>query len=698
MRSSRFFIYISFCYSSFAVASDMPVLSTVTVHSQTEKHIGIATTASEGIIEGQSLTQRAILRTGEILETVPGLVVTQHSSDGKANQYFLRGFNLDHGTDFATSVLDMPVNMPTHGHGQGYSDLNFVIPELIASIHYRKGSYDAKDGDFASAGSADIDYLWSLPQAMLLTTLGEHDYQRLVFAQPQTLSASNKLWYALELQRNNGPWQLEEDLEKVNAVLRFTHGKPDNGWAINVLAYDASWQATDQIPERLIQAGVLDRYDTIDKTDGGNSRRLSLSWQHRHNQAEQQSQSSFYVLNYELDLYSNFSYFLDNPSQGDQFHQVDKRTVFGFQHEQTQLTSFYNLPIQHRLGIEGRYDAIDDVGLYLSQARQNTDTIREDKVQQTLVGLYGQQQVQWTPSLRSLIGLRADFFYSEVEAHLNANSGQESAHIFSPKFGLSFNPTPDYEYYANWGYGFHSNDARGTSTRLNPDPRDANYLQAAAPSPALVKTRALELGLRTKLAKNLDSTLAIWQLDSDSELVFIGDAGNTEENKPSKRYGVELSQHYALNDWLSLEADITWSKARFKTDNTSESYIPNAVEKTGTLGMNMQFSSRWFLDARVRYLGSRPLTEDNQIRADSSTVTNLKLSYHYNPQLSLRLDVLNVFNQQNQDIAYYYASCTPYDQQDSACSPQNPDRTGIEDVHVHPAEARSFRVSLQAQW
>jgi len=690
---------ISIYATNMAIAGGIPTLSTIEVTASADNLIGEANTATQGVVTAEQLSTRPLLRPAEVLEIVPGLIVTQHSGDGKANQYFLRGFNLDHGTDFATSVAGMPINMPTHGHGQGYSDLNFMIPELIETVQYRKGSYAAEDGDFASAGAADIHYFWQLPQNITDLTMGENNYFRGLVAGSKKLEHDRSMLFALEWHTNDGPWQLSEDLEKRNGVWSFSQGNKKNGWNISAMAYDAQWQATDQIPLHSIELGQISRFGSLDSSDGGDSSRYSLSWDWRQQDNNGQRHINAYAIDYSLNLFSNFSYFLTDPVNGDQFHQQDQRRVYGFDSKQTWFHTLGNYSSESSLGLEARYDDIDNVGLSLTNRRQLLTSIRKDSVKQSLIGLYGENQTQWQEKFRSIAGLRADFYHADINANLAANSGSHQDHILSPKLSLIFGPWQQTEYYANYGYGFHSNDARGTTTHINPDPRDANFLMATDTVPALVRTKGGELGVRSAAFINgLQSTLALWQLDSDSELVFVGDAGTTEANRPSHRYGVEMTHYYRPLDWLVVDADVAISKAKFRDVAPEGQYIPGAIDKTASLGVAITQWHNWSAGLRLRYLGSRPLIEDNSIRSASSTLTNAKISYQLTPSWQTSIEVLNVFDKAVNDIEYFYGSCTAADSSDSRCDPNNAEREGIEDRHIHPAEPRTVRFTLRGTW
>ncbi|MEQ4564294.1 MAG: TonB-dependent receptor, partial [Acinetobacter sp.] len=580
----------------------------------------------------------------------------QHSGSGKANQYFLRGFNLDHGTDFATSLDGQPLNMVTHAHGQGYTDLNFLIPELIHNIDYHKGATSVDDGDFASAGTAKIYTLHSLERPFAQVTLGNHDLLRFLGVGHVKIN-DGELIGAFENQSSDGPWTNPENLSKQNLFLKYFKGDEDQNTSFGLQHYQAKWDATDQIPEHLVQNGQLDRFDSLDPSDGGKSKRTAL-WFNRNQRADREfSQFSAYAVRSELNLFSNFTYFLDDPLRGDQFEQAEKRTLLGLKFQKGWSDRWYDKEMLNIVGSSLRYDNIDGLGLHQTQNRQRFNTIREDDVKQTTLGVWGQNQIAWQPWLRSIIGLRGDLYHFNVNSDRNENSGRKTDHILSPKFSLILGPWKNVEYYINYAYGFHSNDARGVTTKLNVDPRDANYLQPLDSVSPLVRTVNKELGLRAHLIDNLTTTLALWRLDSDSELLFIGDAGTTEPSRPSKRQGIELSNFYQLNDWVMIDIDAAWSKARFKDSSEEGDFIPGAIEKTLSAGISYKLNDQWSFGGRLRYFGPRALIEDNSVRSDSSTIVNLLASYQLNKNIFTQIELLNVLDKKVNDIEYYYASC-----------------------------------------
>lgn len=657
----------------------MVELSTVEVRAQAENLEGVAATGSEGVVSSQRLAAVPMLRPGEALEMVPGLIVTQHAGDGKANQYFLRGFNLDHGTDFATSIGGVPVNMPTHAHGQGYTDLNFLIPELIDRISYRKGPYFAEEGDFSSAGAAHIDYFRKIDGTLTQVTLGQNGYARSLIAGSPEL-AGGHLLYGLELFHNDGPWQVDEHYRKVNGVLSYSQGTRNNGFSLTGMAYQGSWTSTDQVAQRAITSGAVDRYGSLDPTTGGETQRFSLSGEWAKHWGDAQSKANLWWLQSSLDLWSDFQYCLNNGCPpGDQFKQSERRQAGGFSVAHAMFERWGGFAVENSFGLQARVDRLSPVGLYATSGRETLATIREDKVTQRSIGLWAQNETRWTDGFRSIQGLRADAYDFTVDAGLPANSGKASDQMLTPKLSLIFGPWRKTELYLNYGHGFHSNDARGTTIRVDP----ADGVRPVSKVQPLVRTRGYEVGLRSEILPGWQSTLAFWQLTAASELLFVGDAGTTEASRPSRRYGVEWSNLYVLSDWLALDADFAWSHARFRDhDPLLGDYIPGAVTTTANLGLTLDNLGPWYGALRLRYFGPRPLIEDNSVRSQVSALTNLRLGYKFDRRTQLALDVYNLFDRQANDIEYWYESQLP-----GEVTPQF-------DRHLHPSEPRTFRLTL----
>ncbi|MBS0352378.1 MAG: TonB-dependent receptor [Proteobacteria bacterium] len=684
----RQFLLISACAgASVAYAGGIQTLDVVEVSaSDAQDLVGVASAASEGNVTARQLENRPLLRPAEVLEVVPGLIVSQHSGDGKANQYYLRGFNLDHGTDFATSLLGMPVNMPTHAHGQGYADLQFLIPELVDRMQYRKGPYAVDAGDFASAGSAAIDYARKLEQDFVDLSVGSHGYRRALLAGSPTVGDGNLL-YALEWAGNNGPWSMPEDLDKLNGLLRYSQGTRANGWSVAAMAYTAKWASTDQVPLRAVEAGLISRYGNLDPSDGGRTHRYSLSGEWSRRDERGWLRGNAYAMDYGLNLWSNFTYCTlgCNPGPGDQFEQEDRRKVYGFNLAQTWFGDWIARGADFTLGLQSRLDDIGKLGLYTTTARQRWGTVAQDRVRERSVSLYAESQVQWLDTLRSVVGWRKDFYSFDVSADTPANSGKADASIGSPKLSLILGPWNRTEYYLNMGYGFHSNDARGITVKTNPDFRDPAYGTPVAGSTPLVRTKGYEVGVRSALIPGLQSSLSLWRLDIASELVFSGDAGTTEPSFPSRRTGIEWANYWMPNPATIVDADLSLSKARYTRadESVSGDEVPGAIRKVASVGVSYDAGGKWSGGVRLRYFGPRPLIEDDSVRSKGSTLVNLRGSYRIDPRVKLSVDVLNAFNRKVSDIDYYYSS-----QLSGESAPVN-------DIHTHPAEPRTFRLSLR---
>ncbi|CAN5271629.1 TonB-dependent receptor [soil metagenome] len=649
--------------------------------------VGSSDAASQGSVTSGLIESRPTLRPAEVLEFVPGVIVTQHSGDGKANQYFLRGFNLDHGTDFATFVDGMPVNMPTHAHGHGYSDLNWLIPELVDRIDYRKGPYFADEGDFSSAGAAYIGLFDGLPKGLASLTIGQHDYKRALIANAFS-AGPGKLLFAIEAAHNDGPWDNPEKFHRVNGVLRYSFGNAGNHSSITAMGYAAGWDSTDQIPKRAVDSGLVARYGAIDPSDGGNTSRFSLSFNNEQLFDDGVFKANAYEIQSKLDLYSDFTYNLDNPEplDADQFAQSEHRRVVGGGISRSFDTMLAGCAMTNTIGAQARYDRLDPVGLYGTVERVRVSTTQQAQVRESNAALHAENSVKWLPWLRSVAGLRYDVFHFNVDSSIDANSGKKTADIASPKFGLILGPWDKTEFFVNYGLGYHSNDARGVTSTVSP--KEGTPIDG---SPPLVRSRGGELGVRTEIVPGLQTSMALWQLKLGSELVFSGDAGDTEASGSSKRSGVELNNHYTATRWLLLDADLSISKARFDRVQGDEPnagrHVPGSVNSVVSLGASVVNYGPWFGHFQMRYFGPRALIEDDSQRSKSTTLGYLRVGYRITDDIKIAVDVFNLFDRKASDIDYYYASRLPGEP-----------AQGVSDNHFHPVEPRSYRLTLTANF
>lgn len=652
-------------------------LERIEVSGRAADLIGAADSASQGSVGYHELEARPFLRRGELLEVIPGVVITQHSGGGKANQYFLRGFNLDHGTDFSVSVDGMPVNLRTHAHGQGYADLNFIIPELVREVNYNKGPFYAEVGDFSAAGAAEFRLFDDLPRGFLSVTGGSGDYSRLVMA--DSLRRRNAVTtYGVEATYNDGPWALAEHFRRVNGMVRHHWENGDQQFGVTALVYAAKWRSTDQIPLRSVAAGALDRFGVIDPSDQGESERASLSFDWSAKAGETETHFNAYALYYHLDLYSNFTYFLDDSVNGDQFNQRDRRIVLGGAWDERFSRDWNGRTLVTTVGLQARDDVIDQVALNRTNQRQHVEAVRDDEVNEASMGIFGRTEITWSNWFRSTAGLRSDYYRFDVKSDNPMNSGARDAAIVSPKLSLVLGPWKKTELYFNAGYGFHSNDARGTTIRVDPvsgDPADRV-------SP-LVRSRGVETGLRTSAFRGLVSSVSVWFLDLDSELVFTGDSGGTEASGATRRYGIEFANFYRATSWLTFDADLSLTRARFREEvEGGGRQIPNSIGAVVTAGTTVNLPSGYFGSVRLRYFGPQPLIENDAARGASTFELNGRVGYRYR-DWDFALEVLNLLDRKNNDIAYFYTSRLPGEPAE-----------GVDDVHFHPAEPRALRFTV----
>jgi outer membrane receptor protein involved in Fe transport len=678
--------------------------------------------ASQMTVTGEELNARPVTRPGEILEAVPGLIVTQHSGEGKANQYFLRGYNLDHGTDMAIWVDDVPINMRTHAHGQGYADLNWLMPETVNSVEVRKGPYFADEGDFGSAGNLHIGLIDSVNKSIAEMTVGSFGYER-VFGMGSTKLGEGNLLFAGEAGAYNGPWVNPDDMRKISTMLRYSQGTALDGLSITGMAYSNRWNSTDQVPQRAIISGQIGLYGEEDPTDGGNTDRFALSARMSGTDDAGSWKVSAYVVKSDLDLFNNFTYFLTNPTLGDQFHQHDSRVMSGGAASRTLNGTFAGRPMETTFGVQTRNDDID-LGLTDTYQRSFLSNVRSDRVEEASVGVYVQNTVHWTDWLRTTLGWRGDYYWANVDSLFDANnSGKVSAGIGSPKFTMTVGPFNKTEFFFGAGYGMHSNDARGATITEEPVDRVANPTAVSSPlgaSPLLVQTKGAEVGVRTKVIPGLDSSVSLFILDQASELVFNGDAGDTSASRPSRRYGVEWTNKYQPTSWLTFDGDLAVSHARFvgydteqaelyaslagfpqaQIGNAPGNYIPNAPAIVASAGFTIGEKTGWFETLRWRYLGVSPLTEDNAFRSPPTSIFNGRVGYRFDNGWRIQLDVLNLLNTKANQITYAYGSLLKTDSLYNLCfgpvqtAPSAVCQNGVMDYVLHPIEPLAIRLTL----
>jgi hypothetical protein len=723
----------------------------VTATGRESNLVGTANAASEGTINQQE-ADRPILRPGEILEEVPGLIISQHSGEGKANQYYLRGFQLDHGTDLAGTIDGIPVNMPSHAHGQGYSDINWLMPELVSSVTYKKGPYYADEGDFSTAGSYDL-YFRNTIAPTFSFGVGDYGYERLFLANSPKLGAGNLL-YALELYHDNGTLDRPDAYKKINGILRWSKTTENSSFNVTAQGYRGDFNSTDQIPERLVDAGIINRFGYVDPTDGGRTYRYTLSTGFEHDDPKGITRFSAYGESYGLDLFSNFTYFqfdandyynvTANPltcnalystcapsaqhintytsycpanttptgtatlpgsvtpnafayACGDQREQEDKRFVSGG----TLTRSLIGRRGNTTFGLGLRNDNIYVLGLFLTNAQNRlpNGTLSDDRVVERDTFAYVESQYRAGSKLRLTGGLRADAYTMVVSDFQAANSGTTSAAMVNPKFSASYTMSPNEELYLDFGDSFHSNDARGTTQTLDPQTH-ASIDSTGAPVQQytpLVRAWGEEVGYRYSTPK-LTTTLSLWKLNIASELVFDGDHGVTTPNGPTVRKGIELTNYYRPTPSLILDADVATSSARFTTDpNNAGTFVPESLNVVSAAGVTWD-RPRFAASVQLEYFGPRVLDQLGDAVSSPTSIVSAQFSLKGRKGTRLNLDVFNLLNAQADDVEYYYGSWVPQDAKNPAYA-SNPTINpllgggGLNDYHFHPSQGRVVRLT-----
>lgn len=645
----------------------------VVIWGRSLQQLGTAGAASQGVAGYDDFSTRPFARVGELVEVVPGMIATQHSGPGKANQYFLRGFNLDHGSDFSTFFDGMPVNMRTHAHAQGYMDLNFIIPEIVERVDFQKGPYFADTGDFSLAGSSSMKTYDALAANFTELTVGSRDELRLLTAGDLALG-DGTLLYALEHQQTDGFFALEQDVRKYNGLVKYTGDIAGINSRITFSAYDSEWISTNQVPLRAVQSGAIDRFGFIDPDLGGESHRYSLTGTFQLAGWE----LGLYASSYYMSLINNPTYLLNDPVNGDEFEQEDERTIFGGSLRNEREGELLGLSVTVRLGADVRYDDVSELNLFNTVSRRRTASIREDAAEELSIASFAELEFALTARLRATLGLRADYYDFDVRARRPENSGSDNDTLWQPKYGLAYLVNENLELYANYGNGFHSNDVRAAVTRVDPVTGDPADQQAI-----LVEGEGGELGMRYDNLQGFNISLAYFELATDSELVFVGDAGTTEPSDPTRRRGVELNAFWQLTERLVLDLSAAKTDGHFRGLPDGANSIPDAHEQVVGAGLTyVGLSNGWTASLRVRHFGDASLAEDESVQKRASTLMNLGISYA-RPTWEFGVDVLNLLDRDDDDIAYFFESRLPWES------------AGVEDIHFHPANPRGIRALLK---
>jgi outer membrane receptor protein involved in Fe transport len=571
----------------------------------------------------------------EILRTVPGLIIGQHAGGGKAEQIFLRGFDIDHGTDINLSVDGIPVNMVSHAHGQGYSDLHFLIPETINNINFGKGPYYANKGDFDTAGFVefktkdDIDFSeisFSYGQFNSLRTLAMFDLLGNV--------PNQNAYVAFEYIQFDGPYQSPQNFNRINLFGKYTtYLKGNDKLSVTLSHFQSRWDASGQIPQRAVDSGMIDRWGSIDDTEGGNTSRTNLNVEYNSILRDDlQFKSNVFYSQYNFELYSNFTFFLDDPINGDQIKQKEARDIFGFNTEFIKDSKLGSADATYTGGFGLRYDFVNDVELSHTVNRNETlSYMALGDVNET--NLYG--YVNANLDFGKFIvapALRLDYFNFLYNDALQADyeTLSETKTIVNPKLNFFFNQNQDLQWFLKTGIGFHSNDARVVVQQQGED--------------ILPRAYGADFGAIWKPLPKVVLNTALWYLFLEQEFVYVGDAGIVEPSGKSKRYGLDLGLRYQMTDWLYFNTDATFTHARSVDEPSGEDYIPLAPDFTLTGALSVNNLKGFSGAISYRYLDDRPANEDNSLIAEGYFIADLNISYEFANNLVLGIAIENLFD------------------------------------------------------
>ena len=570
----------------------------------------------------------------EVLRKVPGLFIGQHAGGGKAEQIFLRGFDVDHGTDVAIGVDGMPVNMVSHAHGQGYSDLHFVIPETVNKIDFGKGAYYASEGDFNTAGYVNFKTKDYIDESSVSLALGQFNTLRTVGLFDLLGNTKNQNAYmAMEYIATDGPFDSPQNFNRLNLFGKYVMYSPENDkLTLTASHFTSRWDASGQIPQREVDNGNITRFGAIDDTEGGETFRTNLNVTYDKYITDNTTlKANAYYSQYAFELYSNFTFFLEDPVNGDQIKQKEDRQIFGANAALNYTTFLGSTELNLTSGFGLRHDIIDDVELSRTLNRTTTlENIQLGDINQTNIDAFVKADFEFG-KFRIAPALRLDYFKFMYNDALQTNyeTKSETKTIVSPKLNFYYNAKDNLQLYLKSGLGFHSNDARVVVANNGKD--------------ILPRSYGADIGTIWKPFPKLVVNSALWYLFLEQEFVYVGDAGIVEPSGKTRRYGLDLGLRYQINDWLFLDSDATYTHARSIDEPNGEDYIPLAPDFTFTGGLSIDNLNGFSGGLRFRYLNDRPANEDNSIVAEGYTVTDFNLNYRMK-NITLGMMVENLFD------------------------------------------------------
>ncbi|ASS47947.1 MAG: hypothetical protein A3D31_01360 [Candidatus Fluviicola riflensis] len=623
-----------------------PASTSETLFEVTIKADRPTSTASSKYLSQLDFEYRPKNSAQDMLRLVPGLFIAQHAGGGKAEQIFVRGFDCDHGTDVASFVDGIPVNMPSHGHGQGYEDLHFLIPETVKGIDLAKGPYQAKDGNFATAASVRFNTLDSLTNNLFLVETAVVPAQKNLtskrFAGMYELPIENNRvhsYFAVDVMNNRSYFEQNQHFNRYNLFSKtvFTINQ-NNTLSLSFSGFNSSWDASGQVPDRAVKSGLITRFGSIDPTEGGATSRMNANLIYKAKLKKGEFESQVYTSSYKFRLYSNFTFFLEDSINGDQIEQGDVRTTSG-------INSSYS--VNHRLGslnnrlTVGAAFRSDDINneLWHTVKRQRLTNTALAAINEVATAFYFNEVIRFSDKLRLELGGRYDYMTFNVRDHVPSDttrqnySGFNYQTAFSPKANLIYSPSSRYQFFMNYGHGFHSNDARSTVQE------QANH--------QLPLSVGGEIGTLLHLGKKVVISTALWTLNLENELVYVGDAGTTENKGSSRRTGIDVSARWQIIPSLIADVDFNLSEnylteSLFGQRNKTDYHIPLAPTLTSTGGLAYTFK-KINASIRYRYMTDRAANEANTVTALGYLIIDGGVNYQQQ-HFKIGLNVENILN------------------------------------------------------
>lgn len=673
----------------------------------------VYSTASSRVVRKLDMKIKPTRSAQDMLQLAPGLIIAQHAGGGKAEQIFLRGFDADHGTDVAIDVDGIPVNMVSHGHGQGYADLHFLIPEIVENIGVFKGPYFANYGNLATAGAVSFKTKDHIESNLVQVEGGHYGTAKTTaLMQIPSTNPHQNAYFAGQFYTSDGPFNSPQDFKRFNLFGKYhSHITEKSNFSLSVGAFSSAWDASGQIPQRVVEKGKIDRFGAIDDMEGGITGRQNILLEYRiQGKNNTQFITKAYASNYDFKLYSNFTFFLEDSTHGDMIEQSDNRYIFGLNSSYKfakQLGSIYA-----KSTISGGFRSDDiEVALWKSPNRSRVGKLVNSDIAERNFFLWIKEEILLSPKFSVQLGLRADYFTYNVEDHIKNMVAEKSSDlphasgyhhqtIVSPKLNMVYNVLPKMDLFFNVGSGFHSNDARNViigkriremsntlkakgwnAAKVNEALQAQNFDPAQRYAKTLPRAIGAEFGIRTELFNSLHFGLSGWLLDMEKEYVYVGDAGTTELSGATRRIGIDLEARMGLLSWLWCDFDLNISEGRYVNAPKSENYIPLAPNITSTGGLTFFHPSGMEGNLRYRYIGDRPANEDNSVVALGYTLLNGTVAYKWN-QIKLFATVENILNSQWNEAQF------------DTESRLKEEAAPVSEIHFTPGNARNVRLGI----